>query len=120
MKKYAHILFLGLIPHFMFPLSTAANVTLPAIFKDHIVLQQNTGVEIWGWAQPFEVVAVVASWNGQTVCDTADNHANWRVKLRTPAAGGPYSLTITGIDSAEREFADQLIEAVETLTLLRE
>ena len=79
--------------------SLLANVTLPAILGDHMVLQQRTEVAIWGWAQPREVVTVTASWNNVAVTDTADNHADWRVALTTPAAGGPYTITIVGADT---------------------
>ena len=76
-----------------------AEVTLPAIIGDHMVLQQNTDVAVWGWAKTREVVHVTASWDSVTVTDTADNHADWRVTLRTPPAGGPFTITIAGDDT---------------------
>ena len=80
-----------------FPLH--AKVTLPAILGDHMVLQQNTNVALWGWADPNEVVTVTASWNNAAATDTANNHADWRVTLTTPAAGGPYTITVAGYDT---------------------
>lgn len=73
-----------------------ANVTLPAIFGDHMVLQQNASLTVWGWGRPLEDVSVTGSWDRKTVRAKTDNHANWHVKLDTPAAGGPYTLTILG------------------------
>ena len=79
--------------------SLHAKVTLPAILGDHMVLQQNTDVAVWGWADPREIVTVTASWDGIAVTDTADNHADWQVTLATPSAGGPYTITVVGQDT---------------------
>lgn len=76
-----------------------ANVTLPALFSDHMVLQQNTEVTVWGWAKPLEKISVVASWDGVQVKTQADNHANWQVKLKTPTAGGPHTITVSGYNT---------------------
>lgn len=81
------------------PPSLAANVTLPAIFSNHMVLQQNSEVTIWGWAKALEKVTVTASWDGIAVEVTADNRATWQVLLQTPKAGGPYTLTIRGYNA---------------------
>lgn len=76
--------------------SLQAKVTLPALFADHMVFQQNTTAKMWGWAQPNEEITVIASWNHKAVQTMADNHANWSVLLETPEAGGPHTLTIMG------------------------
>lgn len=84
------LLFLGI--------STAlsAKVSLPALFTDHMVLQQKSEVAVWGWAAPLEKVIVIGSWNNKPVEAVADSYANWKVSLQTPAAGGPYTVTILG------------------------
>jgi sialate O-acetylesterase len=76
----------------------AADVTLPALFGDHMVLQQNTQVPIWGWAQPGEPIRVKGSWQWLGGADTvADENGQWMVKIKTPkATNEPVSLTITG------------------------
>lgn len=79
--------------------SASAKVTLPALFNDHMVLQQSSEVIIWGWAKPLEEVTVVGSWDSIAVKTKTDNHANWLVKLNTPAAGGPYTVTIIGYNT---------------------
>src|SRR5687767_11112078 len=76
-------------------------VSLPAIFSDHMVLQQNTEVTIWGWANPSEEVTVTGSWNKNPVKTKANNLAQWQVKIKTPAAGGPYGLTVKGDNTIE-------------------
>jgi sialate O-acetylesterase len=64
-----------------------------------MVLQQNSDVTIWGWAKPLEQVTVIGSWDRQAVQTTANNHANWQVKLKTPGAGGPYTLIVMGYNT---------------------
>jgi sialate O-acetylesterase len=73
-----------------------AKIIMPSIFADHMVLQQNSDQTMWGWSKPLEKVIVTGSWDQKAVQTVADNHANWQVKLATPAAGGPYTLTISG------------------------
>ena len=68
-----------------------ANVQLPALFSDDLVLQQGTPVTIWGWAQEGEQVTV--KFRGQTISGTTHN-SKWSVQLRPLKAGGPDQLTI--------------------------
>jgi len=73
-----------------------AEVRLPSIFGDHMVLQQNTRVRIWGWADVMEELTVTSSWDSATYATKGDSYANWHVDLTTPASGGPYEITIKG------------------------
>jgi sialate O-acetylesterase len=75
--------------------AASADVRLPAIVGDHMVLQQKTGAPLWGWADPGEAVAVTGSW-GKKASTTADDKGKWKLCLPTPSHGGPYTLTITG------------------------
>jgi sialate O-acetylesterase len=77
----------------------AANVALPAIFGDHMVLQQKSEVTIWGWASPAEEVTVTGSWDQKAVRTKASGLARWSLKLQTPDAGGPYTLQVKGNNS---------------------
>ncbi|MCB0630497.1 MAG: sialate O-acetylesterase [Saprospiraceae bacterium] len=72
------------------------NVNLPAYFSDHMVLQQKSEVRIWGWAKPREKVEVKVSWSDAVLSTEADNQAHWEVWVETPAAGGPYDISIKG------------------------
>ncbi|MFN3422871.1 MAG: sialate O-acetylesterase, partial [Armatimonadota bacterium] len=66
---------------------------LPAIFGDHMVLQCNQPVPIWGWAEPNEEVAVIL--NGKSSAVTkANQQGRWMVKLPPQPAGGPHELII--------------------------
>lgn len=89
MKKYLLLLFF--ISNF-----ASANVTLPNIFSDNMVLQRNAEVKIWGWGSPKEEITITTSWNNQEYKTTPNNEANWNVILKTPEAGGPFEITIKG------------------------
>lgn len=73
-----------------------ANVTLPSLFSDHMVLQQNDDVKLWGWANPNEEVVIKPSWSETTYKIKANNQAYWEIKVKTPRAGGPYIIKING------------------------
>lgn len=72
-----------------------ADISLPKMFSDGMVLQQNTDATIWGNAAPGEKITVTGSW-GQTVNTTADDKGYWRASIPTPKFGGPYSIEIKG------------------------
>jgi len=73
-----------------------ANVSLPNIFGDNMVLQRNSEVRIWGWANPKEEIKLISSWNNQEYKVTADNQAQWELQIKTPEAGGPFTISIKG------------------------
>ena len=75
--------------------SLFAEVKVPAIFGDNMVLQQQTDAAIWGETSPNKTVKVTTSWNRKSYSTRADAQGNWKVKVQTPAAGGPYSVTIS-------------------------
>lgn len=73
-----------------------ANVTLPNVFSDNMVLQRNTEVTIWGWANPQEEVIITPSWNNQAYTTKASNQAKWEIVIPTAKEGGPYTIAIKG------------------------
>ena len=73
-----------------------AQLRLPAIISSGMVLQQNDSASLWGWGNPAERILVTTSWNGKTDTATVNNRANWKIKVKTPAAGGPYTITLKG------------------------
>lgn len=77
-------------------LSARADVRLPAVIASNMVLQQNAAAKLWGWAAPGEKVFVTPSWNNQTDSAVADENAGWQIALKTPPAGGPFSIVIKG------------------------
>lgn len=86
-----------------------AELRLPAIISDHMVLQQKQSNPIWGWDTPGTKITV--SFAGQTYSTTAGNDGKWTVKLAPlPANAAPQTLTVVG--STKREIKDVLIGEV--------
>lgn len=77
-----------------YPAPVAAEVRLPAIIASHMVLQQNTTVQLWGWSGPNEKITITTGWDTAAHTATGSSGAKWNVGLQTPAAGGPYTITI--------------------------
>ncbi len=73
-----------------------AEVRLPSVIGDNMVLQQGMDVPIWGWAEPGEKVSVNGNWSGSGWEATAGADSRWVVRVEPPAAGGPYEVTIKG------------------------
>jgi sialate O-acetylesterase len=71
-----------------------ADVRLPAIISDHMVLQSGVETPIWGWADPGEEVSV--SLGESTTKAAAGKDGKWQVKLAKLKAGGPQTLQVTG------------------------
>lgn len=75
-------------------------VELPEIFRDHMVLQREAPISVWGRAAPGERIAV--SFGGQTVTSAADDRGQWRTYLAPmPASAEPRSLLIRGRNTRE-------------------
>ena len=86
-----------------------AELKLPAIFGDHMVLQQNQSDPVWGWDAPGTKITV--SFAGQNYSTVAGADGKWSVKLApVPANATPQTLTVTG--STQRELQDVLIGEV--------
>jgi sialate O-acetylesterase len=73
-----------------------ADVKLHNLFTDHMVLQRDIAVPVWGWADDGEKVTV--EFRGQKVSTTAAN-GKWTVRLKKLKAGGPDTLKVTGKNS---------------------
>ena len=76
--------------------ATLADIRLPAIIGDNMVLQQGQKVSIWGWADPGEEVLVSVSWHNMKWAVTAGRNGKWVYKMNPPRAGGPYEMTLSG------------------------
>src|SRR5437868_2332908 len=71
-----------------------AQLRLPGLFSDHMVIQQNATVAIWGWSNPTQDVVVTVSWDTVTTRTKSANTTFWSTSIKTPAAGGPHTITI--------------------------
>lgn len=76
-----------------------ADVKLASPFGDHMVLQRNALIPIWGMADPGEKITVVFEKQRETVTAGADG--KWMVKLNKLKAGGPFELTVSGKNSVK-------------------
>ncbi len=80
----AILLFLASMAH--------ANMKLPYIFSDHMVLQRDQTNPIWGWADVGTQITLTLA--GHTYHAQANEDRSWRIVLKPHKAGGPYDLTI--------------------------
>ncbi len=70
-----------------------ADVKLPVLFQDSMVLQRGMDINVWGWADDGEEVEVTL--NNRTRSTSAKN-GRWQLELPDMDAGGPYVLTVEG------------------------
>ena len=78
----------------LLPFTGSANVTLPHLISNGMVLQRNTKLEIWGWANPGEKVIVKFRGDRYKTVTRADR--KWEVTLPPMHAGGPYDMVVKG------------------------
>jgi len=71
-----------------------AQVKPSLLFSDHMVIQRDVPVPVWGTAAKKEKITL--NFNGAEIKTKADKMGKWMVKLPATPAGGPYSLTIKG------------------------
>jgi hypothetical protein len=90
--------FVGAI--FVFLLTTCTGGALRAepilhhLFSDHMVLQRDEEIPVWGWAVPGEPISVSLAGNMRET--VADPQGRWRVTLPAEQAGGPFALLVKG------------------------
>jgi sialate O-acetylesterase len=74
--------------------SVSAQVTLPRVLSDHMVVQRDLPVHVWGTAAPGEQVTL--TFRGETKSTTATKLGRWSLYLKPAAAGGPFEMTVKG------------------------
>lgn len=90
MKHRLSVLFL--LSHCLLLVAAHADVTLPIILADHMVIQRDLPVHVWGMAAEHESVTV--TFRGETQSTVADELGRWSVYLLPGEAGGPFQLTV--------------------------
>jgi len=88
--------------------TSAADLKLPALFSDHMVLQRDKAVAVWGWADAGEEVTV--EFAGQKKAAKADDAGKWSLRLDALAAsaeGRP--LVVSGKDGRKATVSDVLV-----------
>jgi sialate O-acetylesterase len=79
---------------FVLAACSRADVTLPALLADHMVVQRGLPVHIWGMSAPAESVS--ASFRNETRTAIADELGRWSLYFSPGEAGGPFPMTIQG------------------------
>jgi sialate O-acetylesterase len=74
--------------------TASAEVRLPKLISDGMVLQRDARIRLWGWARPGEKVAI--SFVNKTYRLIAAADGKWQQELKPMKADGPYNMTITG------------------------
>ncbi|WP_080903240.1 sialate O-acetylesterase [Parabacteroides sp. Marseille-P3160] len=96
MKHYCKYPSCFLFVFFLFLSSSFSNASIrfPSVIGDRMVLQRNSTVSLWGWANKGERISVQANWNpDESYSAVASSNGKWEVRVKTPEAGGPYELT---------------------------
>ncbi len=75
-----------------FTVAAAADVTLPSVLADHMVVQRGLPVHLWGMAAAHENVSV--TFRGETKSTIADDLGRWSLYLSPGEAGGPFQVTV--------------------------
>lgn len=96
MKTFARKPSLVIILFVIIIFNVNANVSIPEIFADNMVLQQKSDILIWGWAKTGENVTIKADWMEKEVTTLTGTQGTWRVTIQTPQAGGPFNIHIRG------------------------
>jgi sialate O-acetylesterase len=76
------------------PVAVSAQIVIPKVLSDHMVVQRDLPVHVWGRAPVGEQVSV--TFRGQTATGTSDRIGRWSIYLKPGAAGGPFEMTIKG------------------------
>ncbi len=71
-----------------------AQIRLPRLISDGMVLQREQNLKIWGWAAPQENISL--RFKDKNYRSKADQQGNWSITLPPQAAGGPFELALKG------------------------
>ena len=100
-KSLSLLLSIGLLLCTAVP--SLADVRLPKVLGSNMVLQRESEIKLWGWAEPGEEITVICDWIDKELKTKADDKGQWQVSVRTGKAGGPHALTISGKNSIKLE-----------------
>ncbi len=72
-----------------------ADIHLPSIISDNMVLQRNSQARIWGGkTDTGSLLKITTGWNGKEYKVSVDKEGKWELFVETTEAGGPYNMTI--------------------------
>ena len=91
MKNFKLFIVAVLIVH---AVDLSAQVKLPRLISDGLILQRDTEIKLWGWASPNEKIKL--TFKGQVYLVQADKTGDWEINLPKQSAGGPYEMVFEG------------------------
>lgn len=71
----------------------SAQVRLPRLVRDSMVVQRDTRLKVWGWATPAEKVSI--RFNGEKYSTVTPPDGKWQVIIQPVKAGGPYTMEVS-------------------------
>ncbi|MEO9570312.1 MAG: sialate O-acetylesterase, partial [Polaribacter sp.] len=95
MKKYI----IAIIVTLLLITSVNAEIKLPKIVSSNMVLQRNTTVVLWGWADVNEKITIKTSWLKKKISFKANDKGNWKIEVKTTNSKEPQFINIKGKSS---------------------
>jgi len=74
--------------------SSHATIRVPQLISDGMILQRDSDVAIWGWADPLEKINI--TFFNKSYKTKTDSDGNWNLVIKTGKAGGPFEMIISG------------------------
>ena len=99
MKKNILIILIAIF-NLLFLQSIKAEVKLPAIVSSNMVLQRNTTIVLWGWADTKEKITIKTTWLDEQINIQADKEGNWHIEVKTTNSKEPQTISINSKTSA--------------------
>lgn len=97
MKRSRILAYILLFTILVFTTPLRAEIHLPRLISDGMVLQRNTPVKLWGWANNQENIEV--HFKEKTYKTIADKNGNWQITLPAQPAGGPFEIKLIGTNT---------------------
>jgi sialate O-acetylesterase len=99
MRTHSWLRYLAAATVLLWAAAVQAEVKLPSIIGEHMVLQRDQEIPIWGWDTPgTEVRATLGEAKASA---KADSDGRWMVKFPAMPAGGPHTLSVEGTNRVE-------------------
>ena len=96
MRRFLKYILLSALLVVVCPLFAQQGLKFPSTLGSNMVVQQNSRLTVWGWANPNSKITVEASWADKSVKTKANGRGEWSVSLRTPAASyDEHSITVS-------------------------
>lgn len=85
---------IAVLSFLLFYFNSFAEIRLPRLIRDSMVMQRDTRLKVWGWATAGEKVKI--TFNKKSFSTTTDASGKWKMELPAMKAGGPYTMKIDG------------------------